>query len=90
MGFNHKDILRPKIKVTSVMSDSVILWTVAFQAPLSMGFSRQEYYSGLPCPPPGDLPDLGLNPPFLCLLHRQVYSLPLTPSGKPEEGYTGE
>ena len=35
------------------------LWTVAHQAPLSMGFSRQEYWSGLPCPPPGDLPDLG-------------------------------
>ena len=35
----------------------VILWTVAHQAPLSMGFSRQEYWSGLPCPPPGDLPN---------------------------------
>ena len=34
-----------------------ILWTVALQAPLSMGFSRQEYWSGLPCPAPGDLPD---------------------------------
>ena len=33
------------------------LWTVAHQAPLSMGFSRQEYWSGLPCPPPGDFPD---------------------------------
>ena len=37
-------------------------WTVARQAPLSMGFSRQEYWSGLPCPPPGDLPDLGIEP----------------------------
>ena len=37
------------------------LWTVAHQAPLSMGFSRQEYWSGLPCPPPGDLPDPGLK-----------------------------
>ena len=37
------------------------LWTVACQAALSMGFSRQEYWSGLPCPPPGDLPDPGLN-----------------------------
>ena len=35
--------------------------TVACQAPLSMGFSRQEYWSGLPCPPPGDLPDLGIE-----------------------------
>ena len=40
----------------------VTLWTVARQAPLSMGFSRQEYWSGLPCPPPGDLPDPGIKP----------------------------
>ena len=39
-----------------------IPWTVAHQAPLSMGFSRQEYWSGLPCPPPGDLPDPGTDP----------------------------
>ena len=38
------------------------LWTVARQTPLSMGFSRQEYWSGLPCPPPGDLPDPGIGP----------------------------
>ena len=37
----------------------VALWTVAHQAPLFMGFLRQEYWSGLPCPPPGDLPDPG-------------------------------
>ena len=37
-------------------------WTVAHQAPLSMGFSRQEYWSGLPCPPPGDLPTPGIKP----------------------------
>ena len=37
-------------------------WTVAHQAPLSMGFSRQEYWSGLPCPPPGHLPDPGIEP----------------------------
>ena len=37
------------------------LWTVACQAPLSMGFPRQEYQSGLPFPPPGDLPDLGIE-----------------------------
>ena len=41
---------------------SVTLWTTAFQAPLSMGFSRQEYWNGLPCPPPGDLPDSGIEP----------------------------
>ena len=38
------------------------LWTVAHQGPLSMGFSRQEYWSGLPCPAPGDLPDPGIEP----------------------------
>ena len=38
------------------------LWTVAHQAPLSMGFSRQEYWSGLPCPSPGDLPGPGIKP----------------------------
>ena len=38
-----------------------ILWTVAHQAPLSMGFPRQEYWNGLPCPPPGDLPDPGIK-----------------------------
>ena len=37
-------------------------WTIACQAPLSMGFSRQEYWSGLPCPPPGDLPNPGIEP----------------------------
>ena len=43
----------------------VTSWTVARQAPLCMGFSRQEYWSGLPCPPPGDLPDPGIEPPSL-------------------------
>ena len=38
------------------------IWTVAHQIPLSVGFFRQEYYNGLPCPPPGDLPDPGIEP----------------------------
>ena len=41
---------------------SVTPWTMATQAPLSMGFSRQEYWSGLPCLPPGDLPNPGIKP----------------------------
>ena len=41
-------------------------WTIARQA-LSMGFSRQEYWSGLPCPPPGDLPDPGTEPIISCI-----------------------
>ena len=40
----------------------LLTWTVAHQAPLSMGFSRQEYWSGLPFPSPGDLPDSGIQP----------------------------
>ena len=43
----------------------VTLWTVACQASLSIGFSRQEYWNGLPCPPPGDLPDPGIKPTSL-------------------------
>ena len=56
-------------------------WTVARQAPLSMGFSRQEYWSGLPRPPSGDLPDPGIE--LACLLHLQVASFPLSSPGKP-------
>ena len=44
------------------MSNSVTLWTVARQSPLSMEFSRQEYWSGLPFPSPGDLPNPGIKP----------------------------
>ena len=40
---------------------SVTPWIVALQPPLSMGFSRQEHWSGLPCPPPGNLPDSGIE-----------------------------
>ena len=52
------------------------------QPPLSMGFSRQEYWSGLSCPFPGDLPDPGIEPGSLSLLHWQMGSLPLVPPGK--------
>ena len=66
--------------VTSVMSDSATSWTVAHQAPLSMGFSQQEYWSGLPCPPPGDLSDPGIKPRSPAL---QADSLPLSHQGTP-------
>ena len=46
----------------SVVSDSATPRTVTHQAPLPMGFSRQKYWSGLPCPPPGDLPNPGIKP----------------------------
>ena len=44
------------------MSDSAVPWTVACQAPLSVEFSRQEYWSGLPFPSPGNLPNPGIEP----------------------------
>ena len=57
-----------KAPFLSVLSQVLTLfepWTAAHQAPLSMGFSRQEYWSGLPCPSPGDLPDTGIKPASL-------------------------
>ena len=53
-------------------------WTVAHQAPLSMGFSRQEYWNGLPFPTPGDLPDPGVKPTFPAAPALQLDSLPLS------------
>ena len=64
------------------------LWTVACQVPLSMEFSRQEYWRGLSCPPPGDLPDPRIGTEFLCLLHWQAGSLPLAPPEKPPKEHT--
>ena len=58
----------------------VIPWITAHQTPLSMEFSRQEYWSGLPCPSPGDLPDPGIEPGCPVL---QADSLPSEPPGKP-------
>ena len=62
-------------------------WTVAHQAPLSMGFSRQKYWSGLPCPPPGGLPNSGIKPRSPAL---QADSLPSEPPGKPRWLYGKE
>ena len=55
-------------------------WTVAHQAPPSVEFSRQEYWSGLPCPPPGNHPNPGIEPRSPTL---QLDSLPSEQSGKP-------
>ena len=60
--------------------------TVVSQAPLSMGFSKQEYWSGLPCPPTGGLPDPKIGPRSPTV---QADSLPSKPSGKPTSMYTG-
>ena len=58
-------------------------WTVAHQAPLSLGFSKQEHWSGLSCPPPGDLPDPGTEPASLMSPALQVRSSPLVTPDKP-------
>ena len=62
------------------MSDSATPWTIACQTPLSTGFSRQEYWSGLPFPSPGDLPNPGIETGSPA---SQVDSLPYEPPGKP-------
>ena len=59
-------------------------WTVACQAPLSMESSRQEYWSGLPCPPPGDLPNWGIETLSPASPALQADSLPTKPPGKPD------
>ena len=69
------------------MSNSATPWTVAHQAPLSMEFSRQENWSGLPFPTPGGLPDPGIEPASPAL---QVDSLPSEPLGKPGGGTDSE
>ena len=53
---------RKKVKSLSRVQLSATPWTVAYQASPSMGFSKQEYWSGLPFPSPGDLPDPGFDP----------------------------
>ena len=59
------------------------LWAVAHQAPLSLVFSRQEYWSGLPCPPPGDLPNPGIKPASPASPALQADSLPTEPPWDP-------
>ena len=61
----------------------VTLWTVAHQAPLSIGFPGQEYWSELPCPSPGDLPTPEIGPAFPVSPPLQVNSLPLSHWGSP-------
>ena len=73
--------------VASVMP--MTLWTVAHQAPLSIAFSRQEYWSGLPCPPPGDLPEPGIklaSACVSCIASRFFYTL--SHLGSPNQGFS--
>ena len=60
---------------------TVTLWTIACQAPLSMRFSRQEYWNGLPCPPPRERPDPGIKPTSPAAPSWQVVSF-IEPLGK--------
>ena len=68
-----------KVKSLSCVQLFVTPWTVANQTSLSMGFSRQEYWSGLPFPSPGDLPNPGIKPRSPAL---QADTLPSEPPGK--------
>ena len=66
MQINFNDLAqgRPQVRVCSAVSDSATPWTIAHQAPLSMAFSRQEYWSGLPFPTPWDLSNPRIEPMF--------------------------
>ena len=81
-----KDIQKHRMSVRAESLNRVQLsvtpWTVAHQAPLPMGFSRREYWSGLPRPLPGDLPNPGIEPRTPTW---QADSLPSEPPGKPLE-----
>ena len=68
--------MKVKVQSLSCVQLSAILWTVALKAPLSMGFSRQEYWSGWPFPSPGDLPDSGIEPRSPSLLAQRLKHLP--------------
>ena len=80
----------PYTRVCSVIShaDSATPWTVTYQAPRSMGFSRQEYWGGLLCPPSGDLPDPGIKRASLASPASAGDFFTTAPPGKPMEGDT--
>ena len=78
LHYHHS--LKVKVKSLNRVRLFATPWTVARQAPLSMGFSRQEYWSGLPFPYPGDLPNPGIEPGSPAL---QADALSSEPPGKP-------
>ena len=78
--FHARETVKVKVKSLSHVRLFATLWTVARQAPPSMGFSTQEYWSGLPFPSPGDLPDSGIEPTSPAL---QADALTSEPPGKP-------
>ena len=83
-GHEFKQTLKwSEVKSPSRVRPFVTPWTVAYQTPPSMGFSRQEYWSGLPFPSPGDLPNPGIKPGSPAL---QTDTLLSEPPGKPIGG----
>ena len=80
---SYVSCLNESVCAKSLVRLVAMLWTVASQSPLSMGFSRQEYWSGLPCPPPRHLPDPELESACPVSLALQMDSLPTEPPGKP-------
>ena len=78
------DLYYAELSCFSCVQLFVTLWTLTCQVPLSMRFSRQEYWSELLFPPPGDLPDPRIKP-----LSLKAGSLPLAPPGKPSSGLSG-
>ena len=80
---NNTEKIKPQkgeVKLLSHVRLFAIPWTISYQAPPSMKFSRQEYWSGLPFPSPGDLPNPGIEPRSPAL---QADGLPSEPPGKP-------
>ena len=77
-------VIKRKVTVKSLSRVRLFAtpWTAAHQAPPSMGFSRQEHWSGLPLPSPGDLPDPGIEPRSPALQANALWS---EPPGKPRE-----
>ena len=92
-GGNHTSCLfsvkqaSGKVSSLSPVRLFVTPWTVAYQAPPSMGFSRQEYWSGVPFPSPRDLSNPGIEPRSPAL---QADGLPSKPPGKPLENYNNQ
>ena len=76
-----KECSKMKVKSLSCVQLFVTPWTITYQTPLSMGFSKQEYWSGFPFLSPGDLPDPGIKPRSPAL---QADALPSEPPGKPK------
>ena len=79
--YPNSTALKVKVKSLSRVQLFVTPWTVAYQAPPSMGFSKQEYWSGFPFPSPGDLPDPGITPGSPAV---QADALTSEPPGKPQ------